>query len=113
MPLVYISVLKGKPRDYIRTISNGVHEALVETYKVPIGDHFQLIHQHERGELVYDADYLDVTGPRTWCSSASSRENGATPVTKWPSTAPLRIVYQKLPGSAARHAGSYLAERPR
>jgi phenylpyruvate tautomerase PptA (4-oxalocrotonate tautomerase family) len=60
MPLVHISLLKGKSRAYIRAISDGVHEALVETYKVPAGDRFQLIHQHERDEFVYDPDYLDV-----------------------------------------------------
>jgi phenylpyruvate tautomerase PptA (4-oxalocrotonate tautomerase family) len=60
MPLVHISLLKGKPPAYIRAISDGVHEAPVETYKVPAGDRFQLIHQHERYEFIYDPDYLDV-----------------------------------------------------
>ena len=60
MPLVRVSLLKGKSRDYIRAISEGVHQAMVETYKVPAGDRFQLIHQHERDEFVYDPSYLGV-----------------------------------------------------
>lgn len=60
MPLVRISLLKGKPRDYIRAISEGVHQAMVETYKVPPGDCFQLIHQLEADEFVYDPNYLDI-----------------------------------------------------
>ena len=48
MPLVNISLLKGKSREHIRAIANGVHEALKEAYKVPEQDRFQLIRQYDR-----------------------------------------------------------------
>jgi len=60
VPLVRISLIKGKPVAYIRSIANGVHKALVETYNTPADDKFQLIHQHERGEFLYDSDYLGI-----------------------------------------------------
>ena len=60
MPLVRISLLRGKPQAHIRAIADGVHQALVETFGVPVDDRFQLIHQHERDELIYDKDYLDI-----------------------------------------------------
>lgn len=60
MPLVRISLLKGKPKEYIRAISDGVHQALIDAYNIPPGDRFQLIHQHEPHEFVYDADYLGI-----------------------------------------------------
>lgn len=60
MPLVRISLLKGKPAPYLRAISQGVHQALIEAFRIPPDDFFQLIHQHEPGELLYDADYLGV-----------------------------------------------------
>ena len=60
MPLVRISLLKGKSKEYIRAISDGVHRALIDTYNVPPDDHFQLIHQHEPEEFVYDAGYLGI-----------------------------------------------------
>jgi phenylpyruvate tautomerase PptA (4-oxalocrotonate tautomerase family) len=60
MPLVYISLLKGKSKEHIRMISDGVHQALIDTYNVPPGDRFQLIHQHEPEEFAYDADYLGI-----------------------------------------------------
>lgn len=60
MPLVRISLLKGKSKEYIRAISDGVHQALIEAYKIPPDDRFQLIHQHEPEEFVYDADYLGI-----------------------------------------------------
>jgi phenylpyruvate tautomerase PptA (4-oxalocrotonate tautomerase family) len=60
MPLVHISLLKGKSRDHVRAVSDGVHQALVETYGVPQDDRFQIIHQHEQDDLVYDPDYLGI-----------------------------------------------------
>jgi phenylpyruvate tautomerase PptA (4-oxalocrotonate tautomerase family) len=60
MPLVYISLLKGKSKEHIRAISDSVHQALIGAYDVPPGDRFQLIHQHEPEEFVYDADYLGI-----------------------------------------------------
>jgi phenylpyruvate tautomerase PptA (4-oxalocrotonate tautomerase family) len=60
MPLVRISLVKGKPRDHIRAISNSIHEALVEAFKVPADDRFQLIQEHERDDFIYDPGYLGV-----------------------------------------------------
>jgi phenylpyruvate tautomerase PptA (4-oxalocrotonate tautomerase family) len=60
MPLVNISLLKGKSPEYLRAVSDSVHKALVETYNVPAADRFQLIHQFERHEFIYDADYLGI-----------------------------------------------------
>lgn len=60
MPLVRIALLKGKSPAYIRAIADGVHQALGETYGIPPDDRFQLIHQYEPGELIFDPDYLGV-----------------------------------------------------
>jgi phenylpyruvate tautomerase PptA (4-oxalocrotonate tautomerase family) len=60
MPLVRISLLKGKSKEHIRAISDGVHQALIDAYNVPPDDRFQLIHQHEPDEFVYDAEYLGI-----------------------------------------------------
>lgn len=60
MPLVRVSLLKGKSREHIRAISDGVHRGLVSAYGVPADDKFQLIDQLEPGDLVYDADYLGI-----------------------------------------------------
>jgi phenylpyruvate tautomerase PptA (4-oxalocrotonate tautomerase family) len=60
MPLVHISLLAGKPPAYIRAIADGVHRALHEVYSAPPDDRFQLIHQCQPGELIYDPDYLGI-----------------------------------------------------
>lgn len=63
MPISRISLLKGKSPDYLRALSDGLHQALVDTFEVPLADRFQVIHQHEPNELVFDRDYLG--GPRS------------------------------------------------
>ena len=60
MPLVRISLLKGKSKAHIRAIADGVHQALVEAYNAPAGDRFQLIQQYDRDDFIYDADYLGI-----------------------------------------------------
>lgn len=60
MPLVNISLLRGKSREHIRAIADGVHDALMEAYKIPAQDHFQLIRQYDREDFIYDPDYLGI-----------------------------------------------------
>ena len=60
MPLVRISLVKGKPAEYRRKVGDAVHRALVETIGVPPLDRFQLITEHEPGDLVYDSNYLGI-----------------------------------------------------
>lgn len=60
MPLVRISLLKGKSKEYVRAISDGVHQALIDAYNVPPDDRFQFIHQHEPEEFIYDPEYLGI-----------------------------------------------------
>ena len=60
MPLVRISVLKGKSREYRRKVGNAVHQALVETIGVPEKDRFQIITDHWPDEFIYDPDYLGI-----------------------------------------------------
>jgi 4-oxalocrotonate tautomerase len=60
MPLVRISLVKGKPEAYRRKVGDAIHRALVEAISVPPLDRFQLITEHEPGDLVYDSNYLGI-----------------------------------------------------
>ena len=60
MPLVRISLVKGKPEAYRRKVGDAVHRALVDAIQVPALDRFQLITEHEPGDLVYDSMYLGI-----------------------------------------------------
>jgi phenylpyruvate tautomerase PptA (4-oxalocrotonate tautomerase family) len=60
MPLVRISILKGRSGAQKRALGDAVHHALVETMDVPALDRFHVITEHERGDLVYDREYLGI-----------------------------------------------------
>lgn len=63
MPFTRISLAKGKSQAYLRALSDGLHQAMVESFEVPAADRFQVFHQLSAEELVFDRNYL--CGPRT------------------------------------------------
>lgn len=60
MPLVRISLLRGKAEGFGRTVGDVVYRAMRETLNVPDQDKFQIISEHAPEGLVYDPDYLDI-----------------------------------------------------
>jgi phenylpyruvate tautomerase PptA (4-oxalocrotonate tautomerase family) len=60
MPLVRISLAKGKPAHYRRQVGDAVHRALVGTVGVPALDRFQLITEHEPENFIYDREFLGM-----------------------------------------------------
>ena len=60
MPLVRISVRRGKPRAYRQAVAGGIHRALVAVIGIPPKDRFQLIAEHDAENRIYDRDYLGV-----------------------------------------------------
>ena len=63
MPFVRISLRRGKPKAHLRAVADAVHQALVDTFDIPVADRFQAIDQYEPEELIFDRDYLG--GPRS------------------------------------------------
>ncbi|HEY2671193.1 MAG TPA: tautomerase family protein [Rugosimonospora sp.] len=57
MPFVNIALARGKPRKYLENVSNAVHEALVAEFGMQPGDRFQLIHQHEPDEMIFNRGF--------------------------------------------------------
>lgn len=60
MPLVRISLLKGRSPETVRLIADGVHDALVETFEVPAEDRFQIIDERDPGHILYSRSYLGI-----------------------------------------------------
>lgn len=61
MPLVRISMNAGRADAVRAAISDAVHQAMVDTIKVPADDKFQILTEHGKGQVVYDANYLGVS----------------------------------------------------
>lgn len=60
MPLVRIDVIEGRSDTELAGIGAAVHHALTTCFGVPERDRFQVVTEHRRGRLVYDAAYLGV-----------------------------------------------------
>jgi 4-oxalocrotonate tautomerase len=64
MPLVRISLKKGRSAEERRAIADCVHTALVEAIGIPVDDRFQVVTEYGgdgRGsELIYDPHYLGI-----------------------------------------------------
>ncbi len=63
MPLVRVTMIKGKSPDYIKKMSDSIYEALVDGY-MQKGDLFQIIEQLEPGDLIYDR-HFGIKGSRS------------------------------------------------
>ncbi|BEV14890.1 tautomerase family protein [Herbaspirillum sp. DW155] len=60
MPLVRISLLRGKSRAYRSAIAENVYEALRESFNVPEDDRFMVISEHDPEELVFSRSYMGM-----------------------------------------------------
>ena len=73
MPVVRISILRGKSPEYLKKVSSAIYDAMVEAYDLAPNDLFQMFSQHEPHEFYFDRMYgggprsddfmlLDITG---------------------------------------------------
>lgn len=60
VPLVRISMIKGKPAGFGEKVGRIVYEAMVETINVPDGDRFQIVTEHDSSSVLYDPGYLGI-----------------------------------------------------
>ncbi|HEY1743170.1 MAG TPA: tautomerase family protein [Granulicella sp.] len=60
MPLVRIDLVKGRTQEYRTHVGDIVYRTMVDVLHVPKGDRFQVIQEHEKGDLPFDRDYLGV-----------------------------------------------------
>ena len=61
MPLVRITLRKGKSPEFLRDASNAIHDALVSTASVPADDRFHIIEEVSDDHLVAHATYGGVS----------------------------------------------------
>ena len=63
MPYARITLHRGRTQHELRAIADAVYQAMHESLGAPANDRFQMIHQLDPGEFIYDLDYLG--GPRS------------------------------------------------
>ena len=60
MPLVRISLRKGKDPAYRQALRDGVYAAMRETFAVPEDDRFILVHEHDGDGFDFSPSYLGM-----------------------------------------------------
>ena len=61
MPLVELTLRKGKSPEYVRSVLDAIHDALVTQANVPRDDRFQIVHEVDDTSLVANPSYGGVT----------------------------------------------------
>lgn len=59
MPLVKIEMLEGKSPSYKKALLDGVHQALVDTLKIPDSDRMQRLYELDRDHFEISANKTD------------------------------------------------------
>jgi phenylpyruvate tautomerase PptA (4-oxalocrotonate tautomerase family) len=52
VPLVRIDLIRGRSPQDVRRLADTVQEVMLDVFAAPPGDRYQVIHQHEPGEIV-------------------------------------------------------------
>jgi len=60
MPLIRVSLRRGKPAAHRKAILEGLYQAMRETFDVPEGDRFMVVNEHDADDFVYDPNYLGI-----------------------------------------------------
>jgi 4-oxalocrotonate tautomerase len=59
VPFVRISLNRTTP-EFARGVADAVHQSMTETIGIPVGDRFQIVTQHDPGELIYDPTFYQI-----------------------------------------------------
>src|ERR1700709_1454539 len=60
MPLVRVSLRRGKSDDYKKAIGDGVYKAMREAFNIPEEDRFVVVSEHSESEFQFSKTYLDI-----------------------------------------------------
>jgi 4-oxalocrotonate tautomerase len=60
MPLVPVSLRRGKSDDYKKAIGDGVYKAMRDVFNVPDEDRFVVVSEHSESEFQFSKTYLDI-----------------------------------------------------
>ena len=61
MPLVEITLRNGKSPEYIRSVADAIHAALVAQISIPADDRFQIVHQVDATAIIAHPSYGGVS----------------------------------------------------
>ena len=63
MPLLRFDLIEGRSDAELKTLLDASHDAMLEAFKVPVRDRYQIVHEHKASRMVVEDTGLDI--PRT------------------------------------------------
>ena len=60
MPLVRVSLRKGKPAAHRKAILDGIYRAMISAFNVPDEDRFMVINEHDEPDFSYSPTYFNI-----------------------------------------------------
>jgi hypothetical protein len=60
MPLVRVSLRRGKPPAFRKAILDGIYSAMLTSFDVPEEDRFMTITEHDEADFSYSKSYLGI-----------------------------------------------------
>jgi phenylpyruvate tautomerase PptA (4-oxalocrotonate tautomerase family) len=60
MPLIHVSLRRGKPATYRAAILDGLYQSMRETFNVPEDNGFMTITEHDEANFRYGKSYLGI-----------------------------------------------------
>lgn len=63
MPLLHFHLLKGRSKEEIQNLLDAAHDAMVQTFEVPVRDRYQIVSEHEPSHFIMEDTGLKI--PRT------------------------------------------------
>lgn len=61
MPLVHVYMVKGREGDEIRQTLDAIHRVVVSTFKVPVRDRYQIVHERDPSHFVVEDTGLGIS----------------------------------------------------
>lgn len=54
MPLLNIDLIEGRSDDELKTLLDVIHDSVVKSLEVPVGDRYQIVSQHAANEMIIE-----------------------------------------------------------
>jgi len=63
MPLLRFDLIEGRTDTEMKALLDAAHRAMLEAFKVPVRDRYQIVHEHKPGHMIVEDTGLGI--PRT------------------------------------------------
>jgi hypothetical protein len=61
VPLVHVYMVKGRDGDALRQTLDAIHRVVVSTFKVPMRDRYQIVHERDPSHFIVEDTGLGIT----------------------------------------------------